>query len=85
MAWKKCCGPIKEGGLGIRNIHDIVAAFSMKLWWNLRSSNSLWAEFMKKKLGCQKHITDCEKKVGTSTIWQRMLKVKNNAEILNGF
>lgn len=34
VVWKKCCGPIK-GCLGIQSIHDIVAAFSIKLWYNL--------------------------------------------------
>ena len=24
IAWKNCCRPTNEGGLGIRNIHDFV-------------------------------------------------------------
>lgn len=41
IAWSKCCLPIQEGGLGIRSMRDLNVAFSMKLWWLVRTSNSL--------------------------------------------
>ncbi|KAL0393382.1 UNVERIFIED_CONTAM: Retrovirus-related Pol polyprotein from type-1 retrotransposable element R2 [Sesamum radiatum] len=31
--WKKICQPVKEGGLGIRRMPDVVTAFTFKLWW----------------------------------------------------
>lgn len=80
VAWKKCCFPINEGGLGIRRIHDIVTAFSMKLWWQIRTKASLWTDFMKNKYSYEKHLTDCSWKGGTSPIWQRLMKIKDCTE-----
>ncbi|KAK4383741.1 hypothetical protein Sango_2748000 [Sesamum angolense] len=39
--WHNACFPTDEGGLGIRNLRDVVSAFSYKLWWSLRINNSL--------------------------------------------
>ncbi|KAL0446436.1 UNVERIFIED_CONTAM: hypothetical protein Slati_1771500 [Sesamum latifolium] len=35
------CFPIDEGGLGVRNLRDVIKAFSHKLWWRFRLNNSL--------------------------------------------
>ncbi|KAL0402149.1 UNVERIFIED_CONTAM: hypothetical protein Slati_4244800 [Sesamum latifolium] len=43
--WYNVCFPIEEGGLGIRNLRDMVTAFSYKLWWRVRLNNSLWSRF----------------------------------------
>lgn len=45
--WKKCCLPLKEGGLGIRWLEDACQAFAFKNWWNFRTTNYLWAVFMR--------------------------------------
>ena len=75
-----CCRPREEGGLGIRRIADMVTAFSMKLWCNLRSSNSLWSCFMMKKYCPKSHLLDCSYKSGSSCVWQRMMRVKDITE-----
>ena len=80
VAWKKCCGPVSEGGIGIRSMHDINQALAMKLWWQLRTSNFLWASFMRNKYAQKFHITDYKIKVGISGTWCRMLKVKEQTE-----
>lgn len=61
VAWQKCCSPITEGGLGIRSIYDVVKAFFIKLLWQLRTSSSLWAQFMKCKYNYNAHLNDCGK------------------------
>lgn len=49
IKWNECCFPVKEGGIGLRSISDVIKAFSIKLWWNLRTSNSLWGRYMHQK------------------------------------
>lgn len=61
-------------------MHDINQALAMKLWWQLRTSNSLWASFMRNKYAQKFHITDYKIKVGISGTWCRMLKVKEQTE-----
>src|SRR2546430_1445909 len=36
IKWKAFCLPTAEGILGIRDINDIVKAYSIKLWWRFR-------------------------------------------------
>lgn len=76
VSQKKCRRPINKGSFGIRSIHDIVNSFSIKLWWQLRTTFSSWAQFMKNKYSCNGHLSDCIKKLGTSLLWQRMKNIK---------
>lgn len=36
--WSRLSFPYAEGGLGVRNVADILASFSCKLWWKCRSN-----------------------------------------------
>lgn len=49
MAWHAVCKLVENGGLGIRPIRAINSAAMLKLYWNIYSSDMLWAEFMKAK------------------------------------
>ncbi|XP_060210563.1 uncharacterized protein LOC132637499 [Lycium barbarum] len=53
VAWDKMCLPKCEGGLGFRSLHDISKAFFAKLWWNFRTTITLWGAFMGNKY-CKK-------------------------------
>ncbi|KAL0293865.1 UNVERIFIED_CONTAM: hypothetical protein Sangu_3229700 [Sesamum angustifolium] len=55
--WHNVCFPTDEGGLGIRNLRDVVSAFSYKLWWRLRLNNSLWSTFTISKY-CQGYFRE---------------------------
>lgn len=48
-SWSNLCYPYFEGGANFRSLHDICKAFSAKIWWNLRTNNSLWRDFMMSK------------------------------------
>nr|XP_016496983.1 PREDICTED: uncharacterized protein LOC107815849 [Nicotiana tabacum] len=48
-SWKNLCLPIEEGGIGIRTLQEILDTFSAKLWWQFRTRESLWTDFMKAK------------------------------------
>ena len=63
----------------IRRLQDMNAAFTMKLWWHFRTSNSLWAQLMKAKYYHNAHHTDNVKKLG-STAWKRLVKIGNATE-----
>ncbi|KAL6224666.1 hypothetical protein ACLB2K_003521 [Fragaria x ananassa] len=45
VAWKKCCAPLNEGGLGVRNIMVLNKAFLLKKFWDCLTKSSLAAEF----------------------------------------
>ncbi|VFQ83837.1 unnamed protein product [Cuscuta campestris] len=60
-SWKDICLPNIEGGLGIRDLGDLQEAYSIKLWWNFKYSDSKWAIFMRNKYGntnFEENITD---------------------------
>ncbi|KAL6144350.1 hypothetical protein ACLB2K_055044 [Fragaria x ananassa] len=45
VAWKKCCAPLNEGGLGVCNIMVLNKAFLLKKFWDCLTKSSLAAEF----------------------------------------
>ncbi|KAL6558442.1 hypothetical protein OROMI_018792 [Orobanche minor] len=40
-AWSRLCYPTDEGGLGCRDLHDIIRAGICKMWWRFRTSNNI--------------------------------------------
>ncbi|XP_059302291.1 uncharacterized protein LOC132054265 [Lycium ferocissimum] len=56
VAWEKMCLPKEEGGLAFRSLHDISKALFPKLWWNFRTSVSLWGAFMANKYCKKLHL-----------------------------
>ncbi|KAG5612985.1 hypothetical protein H5410_024266 [Solanum commersonii] len=53
VAWEDMCFPRAKGGVGFRFIHNVTKALFCKLWWNFRTSTSLWSSFMWSKY-CKK-------------------------------
>ena len=50
VAWHKSCKPLKEGGLGIRNLSDINEAGNLKLCWEIVQSDLPWAFFVRSRV-----------------------------------
>jgi len=46
VAWHKTCKPLKEEGLGIRNLSNINEAGNLKLCWEIVQSSLPWASFV---------------------------------------
>ncbi|KAL0454967.1 UNVERIFIED_CONTAM: putative ribonuclease H protein [Sesamum latifolium] len=70
--WYNICFPIDEGDLGIRNLRDMITAFSYKLWWRLRLNNSLGSKFTISKY-CQGYFPSISKMFTTDlSIWKRI-------------
>lgn len=53
-------------------------AFLVKLWWNLKANNSLWAQFMNKKY--VKHI-EGNRMVGGFVLWAKIAKIQEKADL----
>lgn len=59
---------------------DVFKAFSMKLWWNFRQKESLWAKFMHSKYSPQLHVCHVELAPRCSFTWRRLVEVQSLAE-----
>jgi len=79
MNWLDMCYPKREGGLGLRSLHDVSNTMFAKLWWIVRTSTSLWSSFMCNKY-CKKHHPIMAHNRGASQIWKKMMKVKEEVE-----
>ncbi|CAI9117305.1 OLC1v1018675C1 [Oldenlandia corymbosa var. corymbosa] len=55
--------------LWFRWFHDVVQAFSYKLWWKFKHQNSLWSKFISS-------LSDAARK---KTTWSRVLEVEHEA------
>ncbi|EOY06960.1 Uncharacterized protein TCM_021522 [Theobroma cacao] len=79
-SWGKIALPIAEGGLDIRNLEDVFKAFSMKLWWRFRTTNSLWMQFMRAKYCGGQLPTHVQPKLHDSQTWKRMVTISSITE-----
>jgi len=50
VSWHKVCKPIKEGGLGIRNLSDINEAGNLKNCWDIMQSDLQWAQLVRSRV-----------------------------------
>ncbi|VFQ96694.1 unnamed protein product [Cuscuta campestris] len=74
--WGDLCLPKSEGGLGLRDLHELQEAYSIKLWWNYRHSSSKWAHFMRAKYG----TLSFEEKLTDSPTRKRICRIHIKAE-----
>ncbi|CAH9059413.1 unnamed protein product [Cuscuta epithymum] len=81
ISWSKLCYPTEEGGIGIRHLSDIEKAFSLKLWWKWKVSDSLWANFMRARYPRGLNMVP---KVSDSPIWRRICSVDGLATSICG-
>lgn len=64
----------------IRKLHDIVDAFGIKLWWRMRTSSTMWGEYLKAKYIKDKHPREIQTRQMDSQIWTRIQKAGEIAE-----
>ncbi|XP_060192601.1 uncharacterized protein LOC132622089 [Lycium barbarum] len=78
--WESICLPYEEGGVGFRCLRDVSEAFIAKQWWNFRTKESMWKEYMMAKY-CSRVNPIIRKIVGVhSQNWRSLGKVKNQLE-----
>uniref|UniRef100_M1D5L9 RNA-directed DNA polymerase (Reverse transcriptase) n=1 Tax=Solanum tuberosum TaxID=4113 RepID=M1D5L9_SOLTU len=79
VAWEDMCIPKKEGGLGFRSLHAVNNALFAKLWWNFRTSTSLWSNYMGNKY-CKKRHPIVSRSVGATHVWKKMVAIREEVE-----
>lgn len=50
IARNKVCTPLKEGGLGVRNLSDINEAGNLKVCWDIMQSDLQWDQFIRSRI-----------------------------------
>ncbi|XP_060190777.1 uncharacterized protein LOC132620077 [Lycium barbarum] len=77
--WTTLCHPQEEGGMGFRSLQDISKALFAKLWWNMRTKQSLWRTFISNKYLKKFHAVIAPS--GSSTyVWKKMIKYRDEME-----
>ncbi|XP_060202956.1 uncharacterized protein LOC132631398 [Lycium barbarum] len=56
VSWDNMSYPTDEGGVGSRRMQDVCKTLAMKRWWNFRTGDSLWANFLKAKYCIRGHV-----------------------------
>nr|XP_033513189.1 uncharacterized mitochondrial protein AtMg00310-like isoform X1 [Nicotiana tomentosiformis]XP_033513190.1 uncharacterized mitochondrial protein AtMg00310-like isoform X2 [Nicotiana tomentosiformis] len=79
-AWSKLCLLYNEGGANFRKLEDICKAFTAKQWWIMRTTNSLWSQFVRAKYCSTYHLLFRQWSAGQSHNWQAMCKLKYEVE-----
>ncbi|XP_060186235.1 uncharacterized protein LOC132615631 [Lycium barbarum] len=77
--WTTLCHPQKEGGMGFRSLQDISKSLFAKLWWNMRTKQSLWRTFMSNKYLKKFHAVIAPSGSGTY-VWKKMIKHRDEME-----
>lgn len=80
IKWEDLCADSSQGGVGVRSLMEVQAAFSLKLWWRFRTSDCLWSSFMRAKYCRQCHPCMVGAIQGSSYVWRRMLQIREVAE-----
>ncbi|XP_060211737.1 uncharacterized protein LOC132639298 [Lycium barbarum] len=81
-SWDKLCYPTAEGGIGVRSLQDTSDAFAAKLWWNFRTKDSLWTEFMRAKYSQRVHPMARKWNYSQSHTWRRMMHIIHRVDHL---
>ena len=76
---KKICRPKKEGGVGIRRLHDLNNASGIRLVWKLCNSKSLWCQWMCAHYLQGAHISQVSASSLDSGTWKWLCSVMNLA------
>ncbi|KAG5595580.1 hypothetical protein H5410_036812 [Solanum commersonii] len=68
-----------QGGLEFRSQFDVSKALFAKLWWNFRTTNSLWSNFIWNKY-CKRHRPQIVEWRGGSQVWKMMLHARDQMD-----
>lgn len=80
VAWRDICKPLKEGGLGIRDLKEVNLVYGLKLIWRMLVGGSLWGKWIKSNLLKKRNFWEVnEKSQGGSWMWKKMLKLRTVA------
>ncbi|WMV13642.1 hypothetical protein MTR67_007027 [Solanum verrucosum] len=79
-SWESLSLPYEEGGIGVRRLTDICTSLQCKHWWLLRTTDSLWGQYLKAKYCRVSHPTARKWDTRQSLVWRYMLKNRSMME-----
>ncbi|VFQ94006.1 unnamed protein product [Cuscuta campestris] len=75
-SWKTLAWLTREGGVGFLDFKTLAKSCSAKLWWNLRTQDTIWTTFMRAKYCSRVHPVSKQRIDDDSHTWKRMLDVR---------
>lgn len=85
-SWSKICKLTNEGGLGLRDLHEVQKSLHMKFAYRLLTTEGLWADFFKSKYLRDGHPLSYIPKATNLRMWRSIMKrvpeVMENVQIL---
>lgn len=77
VAWEVVCLPKREGGLGIRRLHDFnVALMAVHIWNLLAHKESLWVKWMHMYKIKNRNFWEIPCRGNLSCSWRKMLQIR---------
>ncbi|XP_060183608.1 uncharacterized protein LOC132613554 [Lycium barbarum] len=78
--WESMCLPYEEGWVGCRCLRDMSKAFMAKQWWNLRTKESLWKDYIMAKYCCRSNPVIRKVTGVQSQNWRAMCMIRTQME-----
>ncbi|KAL6558471.1 hypothetical protein OROMI_018821 [Orobanche minor] len=75
-AWSRLCYPKDEGGFGCRDLHDIIRAGEIKLWWRFRTIDNIWSNLLRKKYCSRLHPMIIKLNPKSSPVWKNLCGIR---------
>lgn len=72
--WQNICLLIEEGGLGIRDLHEVKESLLMKFTWKLIKEQSMWSNFFSTKYVGNSHIFSVMQIRKGSRFWKGLME-----------
>ena len=77
IAWDTVCKPKIKGGMGLRRVESVNAAFQCKLAWRMiNQDSSLWVQCLRAKYLAKCEFFQCTRKGLESLVWKSLLKCR---------
>ncbi|XP_074298543.1 uncharacterized protein LOC141629441 [Silene latifolia] len=77
VAWEHICQPLKQGGLGFKDLHLWnVATIGKYVWWVANKEDHLWVKWVHIIYIKQSHWEDYKPGMGSSWTWRKIYQVK---------
>src|SRR4051812_14691259 len=77
--WDEICQPKQSGGLGIKSFSQYQLVFGVKLFWQLLTSSSLWAQWMKSNYFSRSNILQFQPSLFDSGTVKWLFEMHNKA------
>lgn len=80
LSWNNLHFPYDDEGIGVRIIRYVCQSFQNKQWWNFRSMQTLWGDFLRSKYCQWSKLVSKQRDIGHSQAWRHMMRNKHTVE-----